>query len=353
MFGSETLEVAIGLAVLFTFMSLFATSVRESIEAWRKDRSRLIHSAMAQLFSADGDEESPTLARFYNSIVISPLSRGVYNGVKGELPSYITSSDFATTILDIAREDAKVASGTPINEWIDKLGDTRVSQLVRLAFTTAGKDPDRTRAFLENWFNGQMDRVSGWYKRSTHLILLIIGFLSAAIVNVDAIAVTEHLYRNDALREVIVAHAQSATTTNPAATAQGPAAPAATAPDARQVMGELHDYGFPMGWSWQGKWPSPVPQCALQAASATPNGPSCAIDTMSVQALLLIIFGWFVTALGVSLGAPFWFDLLNKIMVIRSTVKPDEKSPPEASKDPQPPTPSVTVATNAAKTDAR
>jgi hypothetical protein len=35
------------------------------------------------------------------------------------------------------------------------------------------------------------------------------------------------------------------------------------------------------------------------------------------------------------MGAPFWFDLLNKIMVVRSTVKPKEKSPEEASEDRQ------------------
>jgi hypothetical protein len=46
--------------------------------------------------------------------------------------------------------------------------------------------------------------------------------------------------------------------------------------------------------------------------------------------------GWLLTALAVSLGAPFWFDTLNKIMVVRSTVKPSEKSRDEASKDPVP-----------------
>jgi hypothetical protein len=37
--------------------------------------------------------------------------------------------------------------------------------------------------------------------------------------------------------------------------------------------------------------------------------------------------------LAVSFGAPFWFDLLNRFMVVRSTVKPKEKSPEEESKD--------------------
>ena len=43
--------------------------------------------------------------------------------------------------------------------------------------------------------------------------------------------------------------------------------------------------------------------------------------------------GWFITAIAISLGAPFWFDLLNKFIVVRSTVKPHEKSPEEKSKE--------------------
>jgi len=34
--------------------------------------------------------------------------------------------------------------------------------------------------------------------------------------------------------------------------------------------------------------------------------------------LLLSIIGWLVTALAVSLGAPFWFDTLNRFMRARS-----------------------------------
>src|SRR5207237_3183830 len=47
------------------------------------------------------------------------------------------------------------------------------------------------------------------------------------------------------------------------------------------------------------------------------------------------ILGWLLTAVAATMGAPFWFDLLNKVMVIRSTVKPHEKSPEESSEDRQ------------------
>jgi hypothetical protein len=51
---------------------------------------------------------------------------------------------------------------------------------------------------------------------------------------------------------------------------------------------------------------------------------------------LKYLLGWLITACAVSFGAPFWFDMLNKIMVVRSTIKPQEKSQPEASKDKAP-----------------
>ena len=43
--------------------------------------------------------------------------------------------------------------------------------------------------------------------------------------------------------------------------------------------------------------------------------------------------GLALDSVAISLGAPFWFDLSNKFIVVRSTVKPNKKSPAEESKD--------------------
>jgi hypothetical protein len=38
------------------------------------------------------------------------------------------------------------------------------------------------------------------------------------------------------------------------------------------------------------------------------------------------LLGWFLTGVAVSLGAPFWFDTLNRFMNIRATgTAPNEK----------------------------
>jgi hypothetical protein len=53
----------------------------------------------------------------------------------------------------------------------------------------------------------------------------------------------------------------------------------------------------------------------------------------SWEGWLMKLLGWILTTIAVSLGAPFWFDMLNKVMVIRATVKPTEKSPDEPPVD--------------------
>jgi hypothetical protein len=41
--------------------------------------------------------------------------------------------------------------------------------------------------------------------------------------------------------------------------------------------------------------------------------------------------GWILTAVAASLGAPFWFDTLNKFMNVRSVgASPDEKKVAQA-----------------------
>jgi hypothetical protein len=72
-------------------------------------------------------------------------------------------------------------------------------------------------------------------------------------------------------------------------------------------IGDLERLGLPLGWS-KGAFPA-----TLDAAK---------------------IFGLLLTALAVSLGAPFWFDVLNKIMSVRAAGRPPAPSPGAATPQP-------------------
>jgi hypothetical protein len=51
---------------------------------------------------------------------------------------------------------------------------------------------------------------------------------------------------------------------------------------------------------------------------------------------LTMILGWLITAFAVSLGAPFWFDLLNKFINVRASGKAPEEEPKAPKEVPVP-----------------
>ena len=73
----------------------------------------------------------------------------------------------------------------------------------------ADGDLDKARVNLEGWFDASMDRVSGWYKRTTQLWLFVIGMVIAVAMNVNIFSVTESLWRDKELRQAIVTQAEA------------------------------------------------------------------------------------------------------------------------------------------------
>jgi hypothetical protein len=127
-------------------------------------------------------------------------------------------------------------------------------------------------------------------------------------LNVNTIAIADYLYRNDSVRDGMVARAKEA--------AKDYSDDSKNYKNARQ---ELEAVNLPIGWT--------------EGWRATKSGDPWSADWWG--RLAAQVFGWLLTAFAATLGAPFWFDVLNKVMVIRSTVKPHEKSPEEASEDRQ------------------
>jgi hypothetical protein len=182
---------------------------------------------------------------------------------------------------------------------VTQLQCPQVERALLTAIDSAQGDLQKAQANIEAWYDSAMDRVSGWYKRSTQGIIFVIGLALAITLNVNTMAIVAHLYTNKASREALVARAQSAVNDPNYATKGYP-----------DVKTEINKLPLPMGWA------------SLQK-------PQKVMEGVEIGA------GWLLTALAASLGAPFWFDLLNKLMVVRSTVKPHEKSPEEASEDRQ------------------
>jgi len=323
MFGSQNLEVIIGLIVVFLFVSVISSAIREGIEAWLKTRaSYLEHGIRALLHDRTGDGIARKL---YNHPLIEGLFSGDYvpgstttrpSLSGGNLPSYIPAKNFAEALFDIAARgpDTNAVSSGPnassvsldsIRENIENIDNPRVQRILLAAVDNAQGDFERAKKNIEEWYDSGMDRVSGWYKRATQWTILVIGLAIAVGLNINAITIVDYLSRNDTARAAIVARA--GTVTDPQ-----------TPQDYATATETLRSLSLPIGWSAGWGAPRRVGEPGAGGVWNDWIGP---------------ILGWLIIGLAATMGAPFWFDLLNKFMVIRSTVKPHEKSPEEGSED--------------------
>ncbi|HYG62225.1 MAG TPA: hypothetical protein VEL74_06565 [Thermoanaerobaculia bacterium] len=303
---------------VYLLFSLLCSAIREGIAGLLKTRAVHLQRGIQRLLH---DSAKNGLAdTLYKHPLISSLRRGDKDN-RWNLPSYIPAKSFSLALMDLAvrgKDLANTASAGPAAPWISldglrasiqNLENVQVQRALLPLIDSAGGDLAQAQANIEAWYDSSMDRVAGWYKRRTQAVLFAIGLGASALINVDTIKIATTLYYNDTLRDAVVARAADADQD------------ALRQANASQLYAQLDQFDLPIGWDDDARpW------------SAPPAG-----RPESAWWRLAPILGWLITALAVTLGAPFWFDLLNKIMVIRSTVKPHEKSPEESSEDRQKP----------------
>ena len=154
--------------------------------------------------------ESTWRHKLYAHGLVRPFYR---DGTK--LPSYIPARTFALALWNIASTSAaedgsgSAAGGAAAGVTADLKAvraavATRLpNQELRTALLTlideAQGDIEKARRNIEEWYDGMMDRVSGWYKRRTAMLMLLLGFVVAAVVNADTINIANSLARDGAL----------------------------------------------------------------------------------------------------------------------------------------------------------
>ena len=80
--------------------------------------------------------------------------------------------------------------------------DPKLRTSLASLFATAGNDYDALLKATDDWFNAQMQRVSGWYSRQSQYILIAIALLVVAIPGIDSIDLAQGLYVSPALASI-------------------------------------------------------------------------------------------------------------------------------------------------------
>lgn len=311
MLDSEVLDIAIGLVFVYFLLSLLALTVAELIARITALRSATLYNAIRNLLTDPTLGDSDLLDEFWKHPLIATLTRkdaGHGLGVGGHKPSYVPANLFVLAILDA------IGSQTRPGVTMESHGDVRSAlqaltgreaQLGRLFLSIIGVNGDIEQAQkdLEKWFDDYMERVSGWYKRKIQIINLVLGLVLAVLLNADSIAIFNALSVNPDLRTAVVEVAKEYVAANPAPI------PTPTTP----VPGEEVDLVEPVARILRLEQTLMDLNIPITWANAEVPG--------DLSAWFSKLLGLLVTALLVSLGAPFWFDLLNRFVNLRSTGK--------------------------------
>jgi hypothetical protein len=315
--------------MIFTYLllSLICSAINELIERSVKNRAKDLEKGLRELL--DDKDGTGLVKDVYDHGMINGLFKGDYkpaNSDKSNLPSYIPSRNFALAILGIlmpnppapapaAAPGAAPAPEVSFRNAVSQITNTKVKNALTSMLNVAGDDVEKFREGIEAWFNSTMDRVSGWYKRRSQLIVFLLGFAAAGVMNINSVSIANGLWVHKAERDAMVSAVQGYLVNHRAKDGE----PGSDS-QLKANVENIESYGLPIGWN--------AGTIKNIRDGQTPSG--------TLDWLLFIgwsVLGWFITACAVSLGAPFWFDVLNKFIVVRSTIKPHEKSPEEKSKN--------------------
>lgn len=369
MFDSPILEAAIGMTLIFLLFSLVVSGINELVlghlARWRSHvleegiRSMLtglhvqgsttkriviaIGSVIARksrwMRPASGDkpevnvhpEPDQTGAKkpvpeppesIAASLLRSPLIRGLASpGVA--CPGYLPAETFADALISVLRKrrlDAPggAGDGELLPGLIQSLGgESYAKELLGSLFVDV-ETIQEARERLIRWFNQSMESVSGTYRRHSQFCMHFWAALVVGILNVDAIALSQRLMADKALRAALVSRADQWGAEPRAGIAQ----PALPPKDLQWARTNIHQLRIPLGWDIFGEGKNPARELDLMEADvdSLPNPTS--------------IWGWFLKVLGllvsisaISQGAPFWFDLLNRMTNLRAANKPAAPKP--------------------------
>jgi hypothetical protein len=221
------------------------------------------------------------------------------------VPPYIAAETFSRALVDTLIPAGGDAAGHDVDlgqirAAIERLNDAMPAKQALLALVDQSQDNvDRFMTSLEAWYNAQMDRVSGWYKRWAKRVIIAVAAAICLVGNVDGFAIARTLYADPVSRSAVVSEVEQGQACNTAG----------QTPDERITC--VRNLAGTRLVLWPSGCPRSMSACVAQPGQGAPG----------VTDWLIKLLGLAATIAAASVGAPFWFDILNRLVNLRNTGK--------------------------------
>ncbi len=326
------LDLVAGILFIYFVLSIISSSAVEMVMATLRIRSQVLTDWLNSIFNktliTTSGQQVPLGQAIMDHCSITALSPN------GKAPSYIDAKNFVSALLEkITYEPQNPESiAVTLDDYIEKIKASGAlsSELKRVILTYANEakntyaslsqktesEIDLFTEKLEKWFDSSMDRITGTLKtKYIRPFTLIVAIITTLAMNADSIAISKYLYNNPEARSKIADMAYSKEAKD---TLYGQLQKLAKdLPDSAKLTEQQFkdavqarldviknanasiEGTIPLGWS--------------KAEFVPPAGSNIFF------VLIAKLIGLAATVLAIMMGAPFWFDVLNKVSNLRST----------------------------------
>ncbi len=338
MFGLVALDVSIGLVLVYLLSSLVCSTIQEAFAAWLNWRGRMLHRAIQRLLADD--------TALAEKLYAHPLVDALKNDERK--PSYIPNRTFAEALVGILSAVEGAPRVRSAEERLNALqsaleggpnASSKLPPALQRALTSlfemakdklgaesadAAKALDAFKQEIDAWFERTMNRASGWYRRKSQFWQFVLAALMVAATNADTLMISEQLANDPQARAVAVQAAVELVKAPPPGVdfESEPDVADSTAPQdeaeakrryleartrAEEAVGRLEDVTSRA--QLRVGWPDPRWRDESSAEAQLPRW----------QRWARKLLGLLITVCAVALGAPFWFQMLEKLVKIRGS----------------------------------
>ena len=388
MVNNVALNVVIGLVFIYLLYSLLATVLSEVIATKLALRARNLKEAIDRMLN--DEKEKGWWGRLWDSMKLTKktdnkITNNFYNhpeikylGSSGifKIPSAFKAISFSKTLMNVLlgdgdvtkeriesrlKEIIKFSESKNIEDDANKVLDAETAKYIYSLWQDCYGDILKFKLQLEAWFNRTMEQATEWYKRKIQIVLFILGFSMAWFFNADTFSIISKLSTDKDARDKLVSMANAYVQNNKTAVDTSVIKDTAQLKNysqkldsllqvKKQLEEDIKNANTILGF---GSWPPDTVRVKFDAATKkkiyTPLVDAEALSKPDQQIMdgtiifakghsskwvylfsLLGIhfFGFLITAFAISLGAPFWFDLLNKLMKLRTSTKHENNGTP-------------------------
>ena len=362
------LDIGIGLIIIYLAGAVLVSAIQELIASLLQWRSKHLKESILQMMlnatpnvptnPASSDTKTQlTVAKelrdnIYKSSFVQSLNHtntpinwlGNRQEITGEKytelftrtdPSYLSSETFATALIqelknelkEMLEDPQKASTVEAIKTIKDKINNSKkiptslketLTTLADRASLKASEADNKLLMFqqeIETWFDRSMDRASGVYKRNAQLLCFFLGFAIAIMFNLDSLFLAHRLSQDTAMRSALAGGAETIVRESTAQNSQS------FNPDKLQenINSLLGNSSFIAPITENADNLMSCPDKKQTSKNPTSCDPS--EKTLNPWKIFPTVVGWIITALAIYMGAPFWFDILGKLVNVRSTGK--------------------------------